>query len=264
MSILRHLPHSFQSFLGTTTVVSTPTDISNKAKNIQLMAEAQSEKPEQLPEKNPKLPINNNQPAPSFISLKDFDSRAIELAARTGNIYQNWTGRSYKDLVAKTYRFSGSIKYLGAMTTLGLLLERANETYQKAEQTNFISQREEEIMLETMGFPEDLLKLSRIFKLFGGIVGTSALPGFLLMISMIIQSNAEITPSYSIGEISVLMAVTCWSASLASHCSAYLPEVFAEYLSLSDLPKPPKKTVGKKIVENFSREFEPAMQPVPI
>jgi len=177
----------------------------------------------------------------SFINK--FDNAMVKAAGKVGKVYQNFTGVSYESLVKKAYKWAarGFQINIGDIVNGGKLRKVAlhYSAYPKIE-----SPREEEIRMEVLGLPKKTWKYARAL-----LTGPSA---FLLTLSPVCIGFGLYENNYiSISE-GILLAYLPLSA---------LPFAFAECLSKSDIPEPPKKTVPQKIMDKFRQIYSPQPRP---
>jgi hypothetical protein len=178
-------------------------------------------------------------------TLTAADNALIRTAGKVGEAYQHLTGRSYNDLVDLSYKITG---FLAIGTSffnplLGPFVHYASKDLSKAQR--YSSPLEEEIHLEAKNLPTNLGKWVRMMQAIG-------IPACAYLFGSITYEVRNEHP--------VTVAVAGGAAAAAI---AYVPAIFAQYLSLADIPKPPEKTVFRRIGDTIGELFT-APAPVPV
>lgn len=164
--------------------------------------------------------------------INKFDNFFIKQASIIGEVYQNWTGNSYKDLTKSCYKSARNVAVLSCLSNPLLGLYSAKIHHSNYKNPKYITPLEEEEENLAAGCFKHLSRFTRIT----GIISSSLLLG----VGSYILDNAE-SPLDFYGSIGII----------ATGMSFY-PAILADYLSRSNLPKPPKKTTPNKIKEKVS------------
>tara|TARA_Y100000310_G_scaffold289862_1_gene316570 strand:+ start:1299 stop:1865 length:567 start_codon:yes stop_codon:yes gene_type:complete len=172
--------------------------------------------------------------------LTKVDNSIIKAAGKVGDAYQRVTGRGYEDLVKKSYFAAGCIS-LGTLI-FPPMISITRQYFRFAEKPHFTTPLEEENFNMIMGLPKNQ---SRFMRLIVGITGIAA------------TSLGYYFTSTSDNILSYYLSFTMFSSGLA-----LIPATFADYLSISDVPKPPKKSVKDKVKGLFA--IEPALEPISV
>jgi len=167
--------------------------------------------------------------------LTSFDNSMIKLCGKVGQCYQELTGKSYKNLVKASY--------LTAIAGFGLSVTGAHVAslimlplcYLGLRKPEYESPLEEEIRYESKGGHRKLGKGVRLLYLVGTAV--------VLYLNFGFESSSH-------EESTAFVEYFILTSKLLS--LSLIPYAFAEYLTKSDIPKPPKKTVIEKIKEAIS------------
>lgn len=176
--------------------------------------------------------------------INRFDNFCIEQASKFGEIYQNWTGNSYKDLTKSCYKSARNIAILSCLTNPIIGVSVAKIHHSEYENPKYDTSLEEEEKHIAVGN----LKHSSRFGRINDIFVSSLLTGIGAYILQIGESPLDFYGSLGI---------------MATGMSFY-PAVFANYLSKSNPPEPPKKTVPEKVKEKISALIEnPIPRPIP-
>lgn len=174
--------------------------------------------------------------------LTRFDNFMIKAAKEFGVLYQNLTGDSYKNLVKTLNKVSAlgfGISALCGHIPLSLL---SIINYKQSKTRTYSTPLEEEIRFEALGVERKLGKLVRISTLTFGSVGA-----FMGYSNDIDKNNNPFIYFFYLG-------------SMIAGSSFYF-STFADYLSLSDMPNPPDKTLFEKAGEKIRKLLSP--QPLP-
>ncbi len=179
--------------------------------------------------------------------LTKFDNFMIKSVGKLGELYQNITGRSYKDLVNASYKVSagGFAASLAFMRVSSLLFGYLS--LNRTQCPDYKSPIEEEIESEVHGYPKSFGKFFRTALLFWVPFTISQSND---MMEKGVEKDSFISKYLAIGG--------------AIEGASLVPYNFAEYLSKAQVPKPPKKTWGKRLKEYFKENLSPRPIPVPV
>lgn len=166
--------------------------------------------------------------------LTKYDNFMIKSAGSVGEIYQDFTGKSYRELVKTSYGVAtlGFVSSAPFLNPFSLLF--AVNTYCNYCEPKFRTPLEEEIIQEAMKAPKKGRKIGRL------LISAVGLGMLCLGHHDLEQGSDYITFTLGFG--------------LQLYGISSIPWVFAEYLSLSDTPQPPKKTVfarAKDAIKDF-------------
>jgi len=168
--------------------------------------------------------------------ITKFDNFMIKQAGKVGQVYQERTGKSYEDLTKIFYKYGVGSSLASTLTGNILGPPIAYIINHASRNKVFETSIEEEIRLESKGFSRKYDKFCRFMFLLG---------------SLGIFSKGILEMAGSEGEFSnqllslrdLMIGVSLLNYSLA------------EYLSKSNLPKPPKKEAKEKVKRKFGIMF---------
>lgn len=163
--------------------------------------------------------------------LTRFDNFMIRQAKKVGEAYQERTGNSYKDLVKNTY-FHSSITVFPVFFA-GMYLSPILSAifYSHSKNPDFSTPLEEESRLESRGASKKLDKGVRAFS-----IGVSSI--------LLFGNSLDLYSSNTLYEQTNNLFELFYGVSFGLHA-------FADYLSKSGLPKPPKKEAREKAKRRF-------------
>lgn len=182
--------------------------------------------------------------------LTRFDNFMIKSAGKVGEAYQHFTGRSYKDLVKTCYKVSTAGFAVAIAGLQFFSFPYAIGSYSEFRHPKYESPLEEEIRMEAKGEPRKAWKFVRainlaLVPLFSAVV---PLGGMTFPFSdEYIEENPAFSAYVKIGA--------------ATQAIAFVSYNFAEYLSKSYVPKPPKHTVWEKAKMKLKELLAPNPEP---
>lgn len=190
--------------------------------------------------------------------LNKFDNFMIKSAGKVGEAYQHVTGNSYKDLVRKSYKASLVLSGTALTTTNIQAIWDIGHLWRSMNNPDCTTPLEEEIQSERYGGNKKQGRINRAFS-------TAATSFFIGMSYMVMK---YFVPNYTEEES---FKKYIWAPGLLTYTASSAISTFAEYLSKSILPKPPKKKVSEKLTEKMKETFErikeglaPRREPVPV
>lgn len=167
----------------------------------------------------------------SFLTC--FDNTMIHLAGKIGTVYQNVTGRSYKELVKQSYKVAsiGIYASVCGFHVEGIPFALLADEYSK--RPDFSTPLEEQLKQESKGQNSSACKLLRMTLLLGSPIASIA---YFFNLNQVDESSSQEKIYYGMG---ILL-----TASL-------IPYSFASYLSKADIPSPPGEGKFQKIKEKY-------------
>jgi hypothetical protein len=156
--------------------------------------------------------------------LTQFDNLMIRTTGLVGEVYQQLTGNSYKTLIDKTTKISYYGNVVAALALNFLAIHQMSLI--KGKKIIYESPIQEEIRNEISGDPKSLDKGLRVAML--------ALESFVYCLAI-----------DSIDDPGLFNKILCSSFILSSIST--VPYIMCDYMSKSDIPKPPPKSVFSKL-----------------
>lgn len=175
-------------------------------------------------------------------ALTRFDNFMIKSAGKVGDAYQHLTGNSYKDLVKTCYKLSTAGFAMGIAGLQVVSFYFGIASYSGLRHPKFESPLEEEIRMVAEGEPRKAWKFVRA--LYIGLIPVLAVGSFP---ESLVEENPVLFACVKVGVVTQTIALTSYS--------------FAEYLSKSHVPKPPKKTVWEKAKMKLKELVAPTPEP---
>jgi len=173
--------------------------------------------------------------------LTRFDNAMIKVAGKVGEAYQHVTGKSYDDLIKKSYLSATAVSGTALICPVVLPITLQNlDLYRNPPKKQ--SPLEEEIISEAKG--ED----RRVSKVLRMALSTF---GLVLMGASAVEVN----------NIDNFMEFSLYSSAFLTGFSM-LPTSFGLYLSKADIPKPPEKRVHERALDKIRELLEP--KPIPV
>jgi len=171
------------------------------------------------------------------------DNSLIKLAGKIGNAYQKFTGNSYKDLIKGLYKVASISSLVGAINLPFIVFSLSSNELSKNPEIE--TPIEEEIKSELIGQSKYIRKLARLTL---SAIGITAVPILIYLLEDSIIDNLMVKAFCRSQEIALLSVI---------------PYTFAQYLSKSYLPDPPKRTIPEKALSNLIEALKPReLQPV--
>jgi hypothetical protein len=175
--------------------------------------------------------------------INRFDNFCIEQASKVGDFYQEWTGNSYKDLTKSCYKAARDIAVISSLTNPVLGLHAAYIHHIISKNPRYETPLEEEEKHMALGNPKHSGR-------FGRTIGLALSAIVIYSGSCILQASESQIESYM-------------SLGLITTGISFIPAAFSDYLSKSNLPKPPKRTIPTKIKDNL-KSLLPEKEPIPV
>ena len=175
-------------------------------------------------------------------AINKFDNLVIYGAATFGEAYQNLTGNFCKDLTTSLYGTANKISKVSMVPGLILGYIASEVCGSAADDAKFETPLEEELRYEARGMPKHF---GRYRRLIPPVIGT-----FLGILGI-----SEIDNGGAIYRV-IALGTTGAGASL-------LTLSFAEYLSKTNLPNPPKRSLLQKIRSYMKETLFPERVPRP-
>jgi len=165
--------------------------------------------------------------------LTKFDNFMIKSAGKVGEAYQHLTGKSYKDLVKTSYKAAAAGYGLSTISVNPLAFPFGLYSYVRTLNPRYETPLEEEASLEISGRPKNRGKMFRLETL--ALIPIAMYFGYTVLKDNLKERNLG----------------TYLGLGITIQGIATIPFNFAEYLSKSNVPKPPEKKVWDRVKEKF-------------